>query len=318
MSTVSPTAALINSAGISAPPFAGILAWLVSQRLAIFGSDSYLGPATQEGQWLGVLAQAASDANAAAINCYQSFSPATAQGAALSSNVQINGLQRLVPSNSTVTLTITGVAGTIIANGVLSDSAGGYRWDLPPSVVIGLSGTVTATATCETVGAIQAALGTVTGMAAGLTAGWQAVTNPAAAAPGAPVEADGTLRIRQATSTTLPSLGVMDGIVGALWAVPGVVAVAAYSNLTGSTNSNGLPANSICFVVEGGSATAIAAAIATKKTPGIPTYGTTLVNVAVAWSATTLPIYFIVPAQVVVKVTVTLQPAHQLHNLRRR
>jgi hypothetical protein len=80
MSTVSPTAALINSAGISAPPFAGILAWLVSQRLAIFGSDSYLGPATQEGQWLGVLAQAASDANAAAINCYRTCKSTACSG----------------------------------------------------------------------------------------------------------------------------------------------------------------------------------------------------------------------------------------------
>jgi uncharacterized phage protein gp47/JayE len=307
-SYVSPTAAQITATGIGAPPYATILSYLQTQWQGIFGSDVYLGPDSQEGQFLGILSKAISDANSCAISAYQSFSPATAQYEALSNQVAINGMKRLVASYSTVTVTISGTAGTVIANGVLTDTAGGYRWDLPSSVTIGSNGTVTVTATCETAGAIQAAPNTVTQIAAGGALGWQSVTNPAAAAPGQPVELDGALRARQTTSVALPSLGVMDGIVGAILQIPGVTACAAYVNNSGVTDTNGLPAGNICFVVEGGSASAIAQAIAVKKTPGVPTYGTTTVNVPVAWSATPLAINFIVPAQVAITVNITLNP----------
>jgi hypothetical protein len=53
----------------------------------------------------------------------------------------------------------------------------------------------------------------------------------------------------------------------------------AYENDTDETDSNGIPSHSISLVVEGGDATAIANAIAAKKTPGGGTYGTTTVTV---------------------------------------
>ncbi len=309
----SPTAASVTAAGISAPPFATLLSYLESQWQAIYGSDVVLTPDTKDGQFLGILAAAVNDANSAAIAAYQSFSPASAQGAALSTNCRINGIQRMVPTNSTVTLTLTGIAGTVIPAGLVTDTGSGNRWDLPPNVVIGSGGTVTTTATCEAAGAITAAANTVTGMAT-LILGWQSVTNPAAATPGQPVETDGALRVRQAASTTLPSLGVMDGILGAILAVSGVTAVRAYQNETGSTDSNGIPAGAICFVVEGGSSAAIAQAIATKKTPGIQTYasgtGAVTVSVPVAWGPN-VSINFFVATQVVIKVSITL---HNLAN----
>src|SRR5690348_1507892 len=148
--TITTTAPTISSTGISAPSYADILSFLQSKYQGIYGADVYLGSDSQDGQFLAVIAQAINDANSAAIAIYNSFSPATAQGAALSSNVKINGLARNVASYSTVDLLITGQAGTTITNGVVTDAANN-RWSLPASVVIPSGGQVTVTATCQTV-----------------------------------------------------------------------------------------------------------------------------------------------------------------------
>lgn len=271
--TITSTAPTISSTGISAPTYSDILEFLQVKYQGIYGADVYLGPDSQDGQFLAVIAQALSDANAAAVAVYNSFSPATAQGAALSSNVKINGITRNVASYSTVDVTLTGQAGTTITNGVVTDTSNN-RWSLPASVVIPSGGSITVTATCQTIGAVVAAAGTVNTIATP-TRGWQSVTNASAASAGDPVELDPELRVRQSDSTALPSQSILDGIVGGVKAIAGVTRVAAHENDTGSTDADGVPANSIALVVEGGDAVAIATELALKKTPGTPTYGTT-------------------------------------------
>jgi len=269
----SPTAPTIDANGITAPQFADILSYLQSQYRVIFGPDVYLGNDSQDGQFLGVIAAAINDTNSAAVSVYNSMSPATAQGNGLSSNVKINGITRLVASKSTVDVTLIGVAGTTITNGVVADT-NNVNWNLPASVTIPSTGTVTVTATAQSAGAISAAAGTVTKIQTP-TYGWQTVNNASTAAVGNPVETDAALRVRQSQSVALPSLTVLDGIVGAVESLAGVTLVQAYENDTNLTDANGLPAHSIALVVQGGDTTAIATAISQKKTPGAYTQGTT-------------------------------------------
>ncbi|GLQ96486.1 baseplate J/gp47 family protein [Dyella mobilis] len=270
ITTVAPT---IDANGITAPAYSDILEYLQSIYQGIYGSDVYLGPDSQDGQFLGALAQAFSDVNAIALSIYTSFSPNTAAGAALSSNVKINGLQRESATYSTAPVACVGVANTVITNGVATD-VNGNRWDLPASVTIPSAGTVTVTATCEVLGAILAPAGTINGIATP-TLGWQTVSNTSDATPGTPVEDDAELRYRQSISTSNPSLSVLDGIVGAVAAIDGVIRYQPYENDTGSTNSYGIPAYNTSIVVQGGDPVAIATAIAAKGYPGMPTYGTT-------------------------------------------
>ena len=269
----SPTAPTIDASGITAPQFADILSYLQSQYRVIFGPDVYLGNDSQDGQFLGVIAAAINDTNSAAVSVYNSMSPATAQGNGLSSNVKINGITRLVASKSTVDVTLIGVAGTTITNGVVADT-NNVNWNLPASVTIPSTGTVTVTATAQSAGAISAAAGTVTKIQTP-TYGWQTVNNASTAAVGNPVETDAALRVRQSQSVALPSLTVLDGIVGAVESLAGVTLVQAYENDTNLTDANGLPAHSIALVVQGGDTTDIATAISQKKTPGAYTQGTT-------------------------------------------
>ncbi|MDR6182063.1 baseplate J/gp47 family protein [Asaia bogorensis] len=274
ISNISQLACTVSAQGISAPDYETIFARLAALYQGIFGSDVVLDNSTQDGQWIGIIAQAINASNASMIAAFNSFSPATAQGVGLSSVVKINGLTRSVPSFSTCDVIITGTVGKTISGGSVRDTIFGYTWSLPTVVVIPSSGSVTATATCTTVGAISLGPGTLTVINTP-TLGWSNVTNVSSSAPGSPTQSDASLRVQQASSTMLPSQTVMDGLLGALLALPGVSVAEGYENDTLKTDSNGIPANSIAVVVEGGDASAIATIIANKKTMGTPTYGTT-------------------------------------------
>lgn len=268
----SPVAATIDETGISAPDYSTVYAYLVAQYQSIYGADAYLGNDSQDGQFIGIIAQAISDCNSAAVAAYNAYSPTTAQGNGLSSNVKINGLTRIPGSFSTVTLTIVGIVGTIITNGIAQDS-NGNSWALPSTVTIPAAGTINVVATCTTIGAIAANISTVT-IVQTPTYGWQSVTNAAAAVPGNGTETDAALRVRQSGSVALPANTVFDGIVASVEQVFGVTRVAAYENNTNSTDSNSIPAGNLAFVVEGGISQSIINAIGTVITPGCPTYAT--------------------------------------------
>lgn len=226
---------------------------------------------------LATIAAAINDCNNAIIAAYQSFSPLYAQGVGLSTVVKINGLRRLVPSNSTATVTVVGQVGTEIVNGLAGDIIN-QQWALPASVIIPPAGTIDVTATAVLPGAIQASPATITNILTP-TRGWQTVNNAAAATPGSPVEDDATLRQRQSVSTQIPAISVIGAIQGALKNLVGVGRVFIYENQTGTTDANGVPGHSICAVVEGGDINSIASTIARYKTPGTGTYGSTAVTV---------------------------------------
>lgn len=269
--------ATVTAEGISAPDYQTILDTLKSYFQQIYGSDAYLEPDSKDGQMVALVALVIHDANNTAISVYNCFSPATGYGAALTSNVKINGIARRGATNSTVDLVLTGTAGTSITNGTVKDT-NNVIWRLPASVTIGVGGTVTVTATCLNSGAVAALAGTITTINTP-TRGWASVTNPAAATVGAPAETDAELRIRQGQSVALPSLTPFEGVDGAIANVAGVTRHKLYENDTGSTDSNGLPPHSISAIVDGGDVTEIAQTIRGNKGQGTATYGTTSVTV---------------------------------------
>lgn len=272
--TVVPT---IDASGITAPVYADILTYLQAKYAQIFGSDVYLAPDSQDGEFIALLALSISDENSALVAAYRSFSPATASGDALSSNVKINGITRNQATFSTVDVMLGGTVGTTITAGSVRDTKNNL-WDLPATVTIPGAGVITVTATARVAGATTADAGTVTQIATP-TRGWQTVTNPTPAVPGAEVETDAQLRARQKTSVALPSQTVLEGITGAVLNVAGVTRARVLENDTGATDANGIPAWSTAAVVEGGDVTAIAQAIMLKKTLGSPTYGTIPVTI---------------------------------------
>lgn len=269
--------ATVTAEGISAPDYQTILDTLTSYFQQIYGSDAYLEPDSKDGQMVALVALAVHDANNTAISVYNCFSPVTGYGAALTSNVKINGIARKGATNSTVDLLLTGTAGTAITNGTVKDT-NNVIWRLPASVVIGVDGTVTVTAICSNSGAVAALAGTITTINTP-TRGWTSVTNPAAATVGAPAETDAELRIRQGQSVAIPSITPFEGVDGAIANIAGVTRHKLYENDTGKTDGNGLPPHSISAIVDGGDVTEIARTIRGNKGQGVRTWGKTSVTV---------------------------------------
>jgi uncharacterized phage protein gp47/JayE len=268
LATLAPT---IDAVGITAPPFEDILASLTASYQQIYGSDTYLAPDSQDGQWIAVQAQAIYDQNQAMITAYLSYSPAFAQGVGLSSVVKINGLQRRVPSYSSAALLLVGQAGTIIDGGIVGDVQG-FQWALPATVTIPVTGEILVTAVCMTVGDVKAEPDSIINIIT-QQPGWQTVTNPESAFAGLPVETDAPLRRRQTGSTSLVAITPRESIYAALANISGVGRVYVYDNDTDYFNSEGIPQHSICAVIEAGDATLIAETIAIKKNPGCGTFG---------------------------------------------
>lgn len=266
-----------DQTGLHTPDYPAVLQYYTDNTKAIFGDDIYLGADSKDGQYIAIFAAAAFDTCQVAQAVYNSFSPLTAIGKALSTQVKINGIAREIATYSQVDVYIVGQVGTVISNGIVADTLS-QKWNLPTEVIIPLSGDITVTATAQNAGNISAAANTVTTIFTP-TRGWQTVNNPTASVDGAPVESDAQLRIRQTLSVAQPALTVFESTVGLVASQTGVLRYRGYENDTNVTDSDGIPAHTISIVVEGGDDTAIAQAIWDKKTPGTGTYGTTEVIV---------------------------------------
>lgn len=267
----------VDASGLRYPDYPTVLEYLKNEYRAIYGADTYLDADSQDGQWVAILALSMHETMLVAAAVYNSFSPLTAQSDALTRNVKINGIARLIATRSQVDLLIVGQAGTTITNGQAEDTLG-RKWNLPASVTIPVGGAITVTANAVDLGSVSAQANIINKIATP-TLGWQSVNNPAAATEGDPVESDAELRRRQARSTMIPSLSVMEGIIGAVANIQGVQRYRGYENDTNDIDSDAIPAHTIALVVEGGDSTAIAEAIANKKTAGTGTQGTTSVVV---------------------------------------
>jgi uncharacterized phage protein gp47/JayE len=294
----------IDETGIHTPEYQEILDDLKTQWREIFGADLYLEPDSQEGEMLQIFALGQYDAYQFAAAAYQAFSPQTAQGMGLSRMVKLNGIRRRAATKSYADVRIVGVAGTEIIGGIVEDVAG-QKWNLPPNVTIPYEGEITVTATAQETGAIRAQPGEINKIATP-TRGWQSVENPEAAIAGAAAESDAELRLRQTHSVALPSLTVLEGILGAVWNIDGVSRVRGYENDTDEPDADGIPAHSISLVVDGGDAREIAKTIHSKKTPGTGTYGAVTIPVEGKYMIVT-PIKFFRPGIVDVMMMIALK-----------
>lgn len=302
----------VSSTGATARSYPDILADIQNDYRSIYGSDIYIDNDSQDGQWLALLALGFYNTGQAALAAYNSFSPTTAQGAGLSSNVKLNGLLRDVSTNSTASVRCTGSQGVDVSGLLIGDNVGlNTQWRLPgapgsATVVIPGAGFIDTTGTCTVQGDVAAAPATLTVILTP-TLNFQSVTNAAAATEGAPVEDDATLRGRQSVSTAQPAQSPMASIVAEVGNVSGVQRFTGYENQTGVADANGVPGHSISIVAAGGAVQDIVNAIGLKKGPGGGTYGTTT-GTYVDQKGISKPINFFVLALTPIYVSISIHP----------
>ncbi len=294
----------VDASGLHIPTYDDILDYLIDQYKTIYGQAAYLGNDSADYQDIAVRTLMPFETLQAVQLAYNSRGPATAIGSALDGVVKMNGISRKAASYSTCQVTLTGTPDTVINNGIVADD-NGYKWDLPTSVTIDLGGTVTVAATCETIGAITALIGTITTISTP-TAGWTSVTNVVAAVAGQAIELDTALRSRQAISTQLPSQTLLDGTTAGIAAVSGVARYRVYENDTNLEDDDGLPPHSITAVAEGGTDADIAEQIYKRKGIGCYTNGTTSVAITDEYGRSRT-IRFYRPSYVSIDVAITVK-----------
>ena len=268
----------IDEKGIHIPRYTDIVEDLVENAKSIFGSDVYLENDSQDYEIISAQASKIYDAMELLQNIYENRSPKTAIGSALDSIIKINGMKRKVKTKSTCDILITGIPKTQIVYGIAEDIQG-IKWDLPEKVMIPESGSIKVTATCQEFDHTAAAneickIGTP-------TAGWESVINEQDAIKGQAFETDGNLRARQNISTCKPSKTVLEGTIGGIAEISGVIRQRVYENFDSVPDENGIPGHSIAAVVEGGDNKEIAEEIYLRKTPGTGTYGTEKIAVTI-------------------------------------
>ena len=227
----------IGPSGLVLSSYTAILNYLVAQYQAGYGTNCYLGPDSSDFQWLAILALQAYDFDLVAQAIYLSFNPLTAVGASLDLLGVLIGTARDAASFSTVAVTLSGTAGTVINNGVVQDVNQNF-WNIPGSVTIGSGGTVTVTAVAQLAGATSASEGQVV-LIPYPTTGWTSVTNAGPSTVGNPVEPDSHYRARLMISQAKPSLTLRAGSAAAVAAVPNVSRSIVYENPLGYTAGYG-------------------------------------------------------------------------------
>lgn len=272
MATVGPT---LDATGFYVPSYADILTQLESGYLSIYGSDSQLDPDTQDGQYIAIFAQAISDCENASLATYNAFQLNGAQGAGLSSLVKLIGIRRAQSGFSTDQLTVTGTVGQTITNGQVGDNQGqGSIWNLPDTVNIPNSGTITVTITNASPGNVVFQPGQITQI---LTPqlGWNTATNVGPTSAGAAVQSDAQLREVATGAVGGPANTNFESIFAAIANVANVTRFRLYENDTDTNDANGQGPHSIYAVIQGGATQDIVNAIGGVKSPGTTTLGTT-------------------------------------------
>lgn len=292
----------IDQYGFHIPTYIDIRDDLINQMKTIFGNDIYIDEDSQDYQQISIFAKKIFDLYSLAILTYNNRTPNTAVGVGLDNLCALVGITRKPATKSKVNLTITGDPGTVLNGCKASD--GVYTWNIPNGVTIPSNGIITIECECSEGGAITAQPNTITTIVTPVY-GWLSVTNNYNATPGSNQETDAELRARFANSTSISSTSIFDSLLSSIQTLDGVTRVKGYENDTGSTDANGIPAHSVCFIVEGGDDTEIGTEILFKKTPGCGTYGDESVTLTTS-SGTQTTINFYRPTYKNVYVRVTI------------
>lgn len=276
----------VGPSGITIQALSDILSELTAGMQAIYGAGINLNPNTPDGQMINLIAQAKEDVLEMILSVAASMDPDQATGVLLDQRCAINGVSRqqgtYTQQSVTVTasqaLTLSGLDTQPTAPFTVADSAGN-QYQLLATYSFGAAGSTALAFQAANLGAVSSAANDIT-VPVTIIAGVTGVTNPAGPTTvGTNEETDAALRIRRASSVALPSKGWRSSLLSAIYDTAGVVQAVIFENYTSSTDGNGVPANSIWCIVNGGTNTDVASAIDSRRSAGCGMKGSVSVSV---------------------------------------
>lgn len=270
-----------GAAGITAPTEEAILAGVQADQQAAFGGNLNPSLATPQGQLASSLAAIIGAVNDAFLGLAQQFDPAHATGRFQDGLARIYFLTRQPALPTTLSVSCAGLPGVVIPlNAQITDQQGN-AYVATAAGTIAPSGSVTVQFACTLPGPVPVPPASSVSIFQAVN-GWDSAT-VIGGIVGQNVETRSAFETRRQNAVAANSVGPLAAIRGAVLAVAGVEDCYVTDNSAGVPTLIGgvtLAANSVFVAVAGGSATAVAEAIWTRKIPGCSYNGDTTVLVS--------------------------------------
>jgi hypothetical protein len=283
---------ILDATGLTVDTAAEITSVLVTGLQAIYGADINVDQNSPDGQVVGIITQQGVDIRELAVSVNSSFDPDQAVGTILDQRVAINNIQRqggtytIQPIDivASTTVPLQGLDANFaspIGTGYTVQDSSGNLFILEDSTTV-LTGTTTLNFRAQQIGAVNVPVNTIN-VPTTIIFGITSVNNSSAAiSVGQNQETDAQLRTRRQQSVAIASTGYLNGLLGTVKAITGVVDAELHENVTNATDSNGIPAHGIWLIVDGGANTDIGNAIYAKKSYGANMKGAVMVPITTA------------------------------------
>ena len=263
----------VTEQGFTVKSAAEITADLDAKFVGTFGSQFDTSAESPDGQLIGVVAKLLEDVWQQAEGAYNAYSPSNAYGVGLDKVAEINGITRITNLPTSVAITFSGTAGTVVPAGYIVKTVDGLEFATVAVAVI----PAIVTAKCTTQGAIRILANEVHVLTTAI-AGLTGATNLEPGITGIVREEDPAFRARRENSTISRGTSSIDAIYEGVKSL-NLPYIAIVENTTSAT-VDGVPANSFLVVVEGGTPAEVSQVIYDNKPQGITSYGSivTVVN----------------------------------------
>ena len=261
----------VDSRGVRAPSLAENKRMQESRFRGVFGTDMAFSDATPQSMIAGIQALGLTEIGEALVTLGMANSVDHADGNHLRALASLLGIEPFPSSRSTVTATVTGVAGTVIPAGSRVRSADGPEFrTVVNAAILSPSGTIDLEAI--DIGPVAAAAGSLTEIVT-LVTGWETVTNAEAAVPGRAAQSDADFRRSYMARTAMNSGGYMGSLTGALEdIVAGRNRVVENNRATShATQEFTILPNSIMAIAESGTTSAVERVVENHRGMGVGT-----------------------------------------------
>lgn len=242
------------------------------------------------------------------------INPNLAGGLFLDAILALTGTRRDPAERSTVTATLTGVAGTIVPAGVVAATADGDEFELTSTVIIDTSGSVQGNFQSLLFGAVQVPSGALNVIVSGVL-GWESVSNLEAARPGRLEQSDEQARAFRRNALAIQGQSTAEAITSGLYATDNVRSLQFRENVTNATatiDGITLAPHSVWVCVDGGTDEDVAATLLRKKSAGANWNGSVEINVPEPASGQEYLVKFERPTPVAVVARVTIKAGASL------
>lgn len=294
MSNSNVPAIQFTSAGVVLPAESDILNGVMSDMNAAFGGNLAGNLETPQGQLASSTTAVIGQKNAEIAAVVSNIDPDTAADRWQDAIGRIYFLERLPATPTAVTVTCTGLSGTVIPVGALVVASDGSLYSATGGGTIPAGGSIDLQFECTTTGPVVCSAGMITGPYKSI-AGWDTASNANAGTIGSNVESRADFEYRRRQSVALNALGVLPSIYANVFDVANVTDVYVKDNSTGASLTLGsvtIPAGGIYVAAVGGLDSDVATAIWQKKGPGASYVGNTTVTVTdTSGYATPYPTY---------------------------